>query len=587
VRRYSARFVPVFVLILLLLGPAVGDAGKKETPTPRPIGGLTFTDETEVTVVNVDVFVRDKKGNPVTDLTKDDFRIYQDGVQMPISHFALLTHDIIRHYYQIPVPGQVEPTVLPEALDELEIRPIFMVLYIDNQNIRPLDRNRVLRAVRGFVRENLHPPVHMMVVSYQRSLKIEVPFTDNVREVLAALRAQKMKTGGRTDKDSTRAEIVDIMNQALEAERERPGAGLQNSAEARRAYELMRAFAAEESNDLMFSVGALREVIASLSGLQGRKSIVYISSGLPMTPGADLFQQFAAVFQSNSVLSLLAQFDRSRVFESLAAAANAQGVSFYTIDASGLQMQTDISAESRTTTNLTSITMGRSNYQDSLRFMAEETGGQAIVNTNNIARGLDKIAHDLFTYYSIGYTVSSSGSDRVHYIKVELPNHKKYKLRYRRRYVEKSLETRVQDKVMTALVFDVQHNPLLVNVESGTPSPATSDRWTVPFHISFPLDKLAMLPEGDEYVGRVVLFVAARDSKGKQSDLQRQEHEIRIPASDWDRARKERFGIDLSLLMESGTYNVAVGLMDVVTREASYTKSVVRVNPGGRKKTAR
>ncbi len=583
-RRRSLTLVVVLTLGLFGWGLGGAGAGTKETPTPKPVGGLTFTDETEVTVVNVDVFVRDRKGNPVTDLTKEDFRIYQDGVQMPISHFALLTHDIIRHYYQLPVAGQAEPTPLPEDLKDLQIRPIFMVLYIDNQNIRPLDRNRVLRAVREFVRENLHPPVKMMVVSYQRSLKIEVPFTDNVREVLSALRDQKLKTGGRTDKDSTRAEIVDIMNQALEAERERPTAASQNAAEARRAYELMRAFAGEEANDLAFSVGALRQVIASLSGLDGRKSIVYISDGLPMTPGADLFQQFAAVFQNTRVLSLLAQFDRSRIFEALTSAANAQGVSFYTIDAAGLQVQSDISAESRTTASLTAITPGRSNYQDSLKYMAEETGGQAIVNTNNFTKGLQKIAHDLFTYYSLGYTVSSSGSDRVHYIKVELPNHPKYKIRYRRRYVEKSLETRVQDMVMTSLVFDVDHNPMFVEVTAGNPAPATSDRWTVPFHISFPLRKVAMLPEGEDYVGRVVLFVAARDIKGRQSDLQRQEHEIRIPATEWEEAQRQRFGIDVSLLMESGTYNVAVGLMDVVTREASYTKTLVRVNPPGRKK---
>ncbi len=583
-RRKSVLAVAILALAVLGWQPGEADAGRKETPTPRPIGGLTFTDETEVTVVNVDVFVTDRKGEPVTGLKKEDFRIYQDGVRMPISHFAPVTDEIIRHYYATPVPGQPEPTPLPKDLETLRIKPIYMVLYVDNQNIRPLERNRVLRAVREFVRQNLHPPVRMMVVSYQRSLKIEVPFTTNVREVLSALRDQKMKTGGRVDKDSTRREIVDIMNQALEAERERPGASSQNAAEARRAYELMRAFASEEANDLLFSVGALREVIASLSGLDGRKSIVYISSGLPMTPGADLIQQFAAVFQSTRVLSLLAQFDRSRLFESLASTANAQGVSFYTIDASGLQMESDISAESRTTTTLTAITLSRSTYQDSLRFMARETGGQAVVNTNNFSKALEKIARDLFTYYSLGYTITTSGSDRVHYIKVELPDHPKYKLRYRRRYVEKSLETRVQDMVMTSLVFDVDHNPLLLKVTSGRPAPATSDRWTVPFHISFPLDKVAMLPEGDEYVGRVVLFVAARDTKGRKSDLQRQEHEIRIPAADWDSARMERFGIDVSLLMESGSYHVAVGLMDVVTREASYAKTLVLVNPGAKEK---
>ena len=99
------------------------------------------------------------------------------------------------------------------------------------------------------------------------------------------------------------------------------------------------------------------------------------------------------------------------------------------------------------------------------------TGGIAIVNTNDFSKAFKRISTDLFTYYSLGYTVSSSGSDRVHYIKVELPNHPKYKIRYRRRYVEKSLETRVQDMVMTSLVFDVDHNPMFVEVTAGNPAP--------------------------------------------------------------------------------------------------------------------
>ena len=90
--------------------------------------------------------------------------------------------------------------------------------------------------------------------------------------------------------------------------------------------------------------------------------------------------------------------------------------------------------------------------------------------------------------------------------------------------------------------------------------------------MSFPLRKLALLPKGDDYVGRVVLFVAARDDDGKQSDLQRQEHDITVPAAQYEEAQRKRFGIDVNLLMEPGAYKISVGLMDQVTRQASYQR---------------
>ena len=91
-----------------------------------------------------------------------------------------------------------------------------------------------------------------------------------------------------------------------------------------------------------------------------------------------------------------------------------------------------------------------------------------------------------------------------------------YQLRYRTRFVEKSLETRVQDAVVSSLVFDVEDNPMDLEVVTGTPVPASEERWILPAEISFPINKIAMLPEGDDYVSRIVLFVASRDSEGRE-----------------------------------------------------------------------
>jgi VWFA-related protein len=542
----------------------------------KPVGGLAFVDEVEVTVVNVDVYVRDGKGRPVEGLTKEDFVISQDGVEMPITNFAVLDQRVYEHALQeVDMPGAT-PSPAPDAAERSNIRPIYVVLYIDNENIHPLQRNRVIRNVREFVVESLIEPVQMMVVSFERSLKIVQPFSNSTREVNQALSSMTRYSGGRVERDNARSKIMGRMAEVTEDSNYSDDSGNRTAAEISIKNEIM-AYAEEEVNNLNFTLSGIRQTLAMISGIDGRKSIVYVSSGLPMTPGLGLMYEYASVFRDSSILSRRSQVDRTRDFQSLAATANGQEVSLYTIDATGLNPIDGIDAEYKYSRDPTAASIGMKNFQDSLKYLADATGGIAVVNTNDPSLGLAKIREDLFTYYSIGYTLSSSGRDRVHRIKVELPGHKGYELRYRRRFIEKSLETQVQDRVFSSLMVDIDDNPMSLRVAADDPAPASGERWTVPLHLSFPIDKVALIPEAGEYVGRLVLFLGARDIKGRNSELQRQEHEIRVPAEDLERARDQRFGIDLQLLLEESQHRIAVGVMDRVTRQSSYERVVVTV----------
>jgi hypothetical protein len=86
-----------------------------------------------------------------------------------------------------------------------------------------------------------------------------------------------------------------------------------------------------------------------------------------------------------------------------------------------------------------------------------------------------------------------------------------------------------------------------------------------------------MIPEVDDYVSRLVLFVAARDSKGGQSEVVQQNHEVRVPADSIERAQEHRFKIDVKLLMKEGSHTVSVGLLDRMTRQSSYQTIRIRV----------
>ena len=543
----------------------------------RPIGGLAFVDELEVTVVNIIAYVTDKEGAAVTNLTKDDFRILHDGEERPISNFQLYTEELIRTYYQAEEGPPLAPTPVPEeeATTLTAIQPVWVMILIDNDNLHPLDRNRVLGQLRTFVRENTKPPVQMMVASSNRALKIEEDFTDDSTSILGALEGVKLTTGGRTSRDSSRAEIYDEIDRSIQSgnssgQRSSGTSGLQ------KAHGLAVSFAEEELNGLQFTFGVIREAVNLLAGLPGKKMILHVSNGLPMTPGIDLFYALSNAYNEPGLITEAMRYTQTRQYESLVKNANAQGVTIYTIGAGGLENITMGSAEHQSPRDTVAASMEHDNYVDTLRFIAEETGGVAIVNANDIRPRLDRVEQDFYSYYSLGYNLQMSGADKVHQVKLTLPDHPDYDIRYQRRFVEKALESRVQDKVLTGLVIPLEDNPLGIALETGSQAPAASDRWTVPFELSFPLANIALLPEGGDYVGRVSLFIAARDSEGKQSDLVRQEHEVRVAAADYEQAQRQRFTIKASLLMEAGSFKVSFALLDQTTRQAGYaTASVV------------
>ena len=535
----------------------------EDTPPVERVGGLTFKSTIELTVVNITVNVTDRSGSPVRDLTQDDFRVYQDGELREITHFESHSRDVFMTEPVSAVPRKTpEGDVGPE--DSPTPRPTYVVLYIDNENLDPLDRNRVLSVAYDFVHDTLRPPVTMMVASYDRRLKIAQPFTDDPQLVERALRAQRRKTGGRPEMEQTVQRLLDEISRYRQGG---SGGGMQSPT---LLLDQIHGIADEQTNSLAFTLQALRSIVSMMAGLPGKKSIIYVSNGLPMISGMELLTAYTEATQDPGAMSGISRHDQTRHFRALASAAAAQGVSFYTIAAGGLEVLAGTGADVQTVQDTGSMRAGHENRMDSMRFLAEQTGGQAVVNTNNFERGFTRIADDHFTYYSLGYQLSMSGADKVHRIRVEIPEHPEYTVRHRKRYVEKSLETQVQDAVMTNLVFPVDENPLEIQVETGDPTPASEDRWVMPIAVSFPLRNVALIPRGEAYAGHCVLFIAAKDAEGGQSELVRQPHEVEVSQEQYDALKDERWVINSNLLMTSGALTVSVGMMDAVTRQASY-----------------
>jgi VWFA-related protein len=553
--------------VVLVVLPAVADDPQSAQPQA---GAVVFGDKVEVTVINVDVYVRDRKGRPVRGLTADDFQISQDGITMPISNFTVFSSEATE--YVPPTEEGAAPAPVSAVAHAPDLRPVYMLFFIDNVNLQPLYRNRVLKRVREFVDRNLAPPVRMMVVSSGPSLEVRQPFTDDPQAVLAAFEAMADESGGRLVRDRERRQIFDWMEESSSDVRldvlEFYNSGDQQVNRVRIQAQIL-AYVEEESHLLQNTLHRMREALRLLSGLDGRRSIVYVSSGLPLNPGLGMVYEFAAVFRDNSILTRVPQRSFQNQFHSLTAAANVEGVSFYTIDAGGLNPLEGFGAEDRFAPESRASAADMNDLQDSLSYMADATGGLAVLNTNDVAKGLELIRDDLFSYYSLGYTVSSSPGDRVYRIRVDLAGYPDHDLRYRRWAVEKSPDTRVRELVANSLLRGVESNPMELRLDAGEATVAPDRRWEVPIGVSIPLDRLALALEAGEYVGRVQLVLGARDAHGRESVLERREHVIRVAAASFDAAGAQRYRIAIPVLVREERHTLAVGVMDLTTRQSS------------------
>ncbi len=580
--RATLRVAVPFALLAVVLfaqenptpPPVTGeDKPAAAKPPMKQIGGLRFLDVSELTIVNVDVSVSDKKG-PVVGLTADDFEIFHDRKPVPLTNFAAFTR---RAAAPTPAPAPaataVPTTPTPEPAPAPKREPRFVVFYIDNENLMPFNRNRVINRMVDWIENNLVAPDQAMVVSYQRSLKIIQPFTSDPGDIATALRSVRKYTGGRSDLINSRQRIEDDISQGSP---QNSSSGQNNYA---RVLDETKSFSREVRNNLQFATRSLQDLVGSMSGLPGKKALIYVSDGLPMTPGAELYYAIQDAYQAPSVLSESHEFDSTDLYDSLVRTAISAGVTLYSIDARGLQSESGIEAENRQSRSPLAASMATSNYQDSLIYMASRTGGMAILNANDPTPGLDKIAADFETYYSLGYRLVPTGEDRMHRVEVKVKGHPEYKLVYKNSFIEKTLPTKIADRVVSGLAFDLQDNPLSIELKAGTPAPAEGQRWTLPVEVRVPFERIALIPDGADLIGFIMVYYAARDDEGKESDLQHTEHPIRIPASDYQAMRRDQFTVSTSLLVEPGVYRISVGVRDELTNQAGYALAKASVHP--------
>jgi VWFA-related protein len=379
--------------------PAAAEPAAQE-PQPTFRTGINF--------VRVDVIVTDNRQQPVTDLTQDDFEVLEDGRPQAIEQFRLVRID------GNPAPGAPPPREIRNALDEEteaardDVR--LFLIFLDDYHVRVGNAIAVREPLTRFLQTQLRPE-DMVAVMYPLTPLDDIAFTRDHARIVREIQGFE----GRKFR-------YDARNQFEEQYARAPT----ETVEQIRNQVVMTALRGAATR-----LGSLRE---------GRKSLLYVSEGLtvllppqmrnqdasipcltPLQPGCNPAVGSPIAGERDpreDTARAFAQAELNSRLRDVYDAANRNNTSIYALDPRGLA-----AAEFGIDENIgpTQDASALRATQDTLRVLAEETDGRAIVNRNDLAPALAQVVRDASAYYLLGYTSTQTDSDgKFHEISVRV-----------------------------------------------------------------------------------------------------------------------------------------------------------------------
>jgi VWFA-related protein len=271
------RLLPAAVLLLALPLPA-----SQETIPDQP-----FAESIDVSVASVEVAVTARDGRHVQGLARGDFELFVDGKKVEIVNFSELAEG------SPAAPKEPAPATPTGAEPRAETAPaplteppaLSLVVFVDNDNLRPADRNRVLRQVKDFLGSAVGPRDRVMLVTHDQGVSVRRPLSAG-RESLAAdlAKIEKLAARGVLRDSHFRRTVETIQTVGCDD-----------------APPVAQAYAEEVANDARMTLRALASVVESMAGIEGRKTLLYVSDGAAMHPGEDMFQMLDALCGTRSV----------------------------------------------------------------------------------------------------------------------------------------------------------------------------------------------------------------------------------------------------------------------------------------------
>lgn len=470
-----------------------------QTPGLAPMADAQFKSESNLVIL--DVTVKDKAGNALTGLKKEDFVILEDGKpqQIGVFEFQKLSSDA-------PAPPKVAANKIAAADGKATVgkgAPVVLakpdvkggiryqdrrlvVMLFDMTSMEIAEQARVQDSAIKFIKEQLKPADLVSIFSFASTLKVEQDFTDDKDRLEEVVRSFKI---GEASALATDGGDGDDAN------------GEDNGT----------AFNPDETEFNIFNtdrkLAALESAAKMLGALPEKKALVYFSNGISKSG-----------------------MDNQAQLRSTVAAAVRSNVAFYPIDARGLIASAPggnaNTAASRGNSMFTGARQGglraaTENQQDTLVTLAADTGGKAFMDDNDLSLGMAKARDDVESYYIVGYYSSNGANDgKFRRVQVKLANASlNAKLEYRSGYYAQKTFSKFtsadkESQLQEALLLGDPITDLPLAVETDYFRIAR-DKYYVPVSVKIPGSEISMLKKKGaestefEFIGQI------RDEKGK------------------------------------------------------------------------
>ena len=500
---------------------------------------LTF--RVEANFVEVDAFVSDAMGNPVTDLRATDVQLLEDGKPQKVSAFSLVNIPVARPERPLFSPSAIEPDVQTNI--GLDGRLYLFVL--DDLHVDLTRAARVKESLhRFFERDFGANDLAAVVFTGGRSTDGQ-DFTNSPRLLLAAVD----KFIGRKMRSPT-LERLDEYNRLQSGGLRRAGDPVNDPLGMERG---------RNARNMMQSLQKLSDFMAGLHGR--RKAMVLISEGIDY----DIYN----LFDNNSVGSDIIYATRDAI-----AAATRGNVSIYAIDPRGLSTPgADLIETSAVVTDDPGAGLGLPSSlnelrlsQDSLRSLADETGGFAITNQNDFNSAFDRLVRDNSTYYVIGYYASNDKRDgKFRKIEVRLTR-PGLTVRARRGYVAprgraaapaKPANDPLEDSLKAAADSPLAMSGIPMRLFAA-PYKGTPPNAAVAVAVEFGVGGFMFAQQNGTYNDKLAVVVRVIDNDGKVRVNDKATIDLTLMPDTFARARARGFRVTSAVNLPPGRYQLRV-----------------------------
>ncbi len=508
----------------------------RQQPTRPQRSGFRFRVTTNLVLVNV--VARDKQGNLVRGMTKDDFQLFEDGKPQTIADFGFEDTDAIALEAQNSpgvtgvAGGPPAPPPDPQTPDEMRNRRI-IILFFDFTAMDPEQIDRSVAAAKRFVEKQMAPADLVALVSLASSLRLDLDLTAN------------------------RERIQRVLDSYISGQGQGFDAGDTGSSEG--APETGGSFTPDDTDYNVFNTDrkleALESLMQTLGGIQQKKSIIYFSNGVSRSGienQAALRGTTAMATQTNcsiypvDIRGLLALPPGGE-----AQSASIHGVSAYNGQASINQFESNASS------------------QETLSTLAADTGGKAFLDSNDFGLVFQRVQKDTSAYYVLGFYSANKVQDgkyRRLQVRVKCPD---VKLEFRPGYYAprdfQHFRQEDRDQQMAdELASELPETDVPVYIGAAY-FRLDSSRYFIPVSLVIPGSQIPFTKDQEKDKASVDIIGVVRDEKGFPFGNVRDTVKLNLDAS--QQVRRKNVQYNTGFILPHGRYHM---------------KFVVRENQTGR-----